>query len=336
MAAPYGEELKWTIIHFRTILFPFKVQCEAMMNSLTGINTFVHVVEIGSFTGAARSLGQTKSSVSKHISKLEDHLGTRLLNRTTRRMSPTEAGTAFYERCRHILSELEDAERAVTDLHATPRGILRINAPMSFSIRYLAPVAADFIKMYPDLHIDLDLNDRLVDVVDEGYDLVVRISHLPDSSLIARKIAPCRRIICASPQYWEKHGKPETPTDLQNHNCLIYKYLASGNEWAFFDADGTSTRVRIEGSFTSNNGDALLSAARQGVGVLATPSFISFDDLKAGYLEPALMNYLDTNASIYAIYPHSRHLSAKVRLFVDYMVEQFGPNPVWDQFGHQP
>jgi DNA-binding transcriptional LysR family regulator len=300
------------------------------MNSLGGIQAFTRVVEIGSFTGAAEALGQTKSAISKQVAKLEDHLGARLLNRTTRRMSPTEVGQAFYERCQRIVADLDDAERSVMELQETPRGLLRINAPMSFAIRYLAPVISDFMKLYPELEVDLDLNDRVVDVVAEGYDLVIRISRMADSTLIARKLAPFRRIICASPEYWSTHEWPQTPDDLCDHNCLMYKYLSSGNEWSFIDPDGTESSVRISGNFSTNNGDALLAAARRGLGILATPSFIAYDDLKAGNLEPALLDYTDADANIYAVYPHNRHLSAKVRLFVDFMVEQFGSEPVWD------
>ncbi|MBT3559230.1 MAG: LysR family transcriptional regulator [Rhodospirillales bacterium] len=301
------------------------------MDSLNGIHTFTRVVEIGSFTGAAASLGQTKSSVSKQVAKLEDRLGARLLNRTTRRMSPTEAGQAFYERCQRIITDIEDAERSVTNLQDTPRGLLRINAPMSFSIRHLAPVISEFMQQYPDLQVDLDLNDRVVDVVEEGYDLVIRIARLPDSTLIARKLAPFHRIVCASPAYWDQHGRPQTPGDLRHHNCLLYKYLSSGNEWSFISPTGEDSIVRISGTFTSNNGDALLAAARQGLGVLATPSFISCDDVLSGVLEPVLEDYSHESTNIYAVYPHNRHLSAKVRLFVDYMVEQFGSNSSWDK-----
>lgn len=301
------------------------------MDSLNGIQAFARVVDVGSFTGAAAALGQTKSSISKQVAKLEDRLGARLLNRTTRRMSPTEIGLAFYERCQRIIAELDDAERSVMDLQETPRGVLRINAPMSFSIRHLAPVISDFMMLYPELQVDLDLNDRVVDVVEEGYDLVIRISRMPDSTLIARKLAPFRRVVCASPEYWDKHGRPQTPNDLRHHNCLMYKYLSSGNEWSFIGPDGQQTSVRISGTFSANNGDALLVAARQGLGVLASPLFIACDDLKAGHLEPALTGYADVDSNIYAVYPHNRYLSAKVRLFVDFMVERFGTNPGWDQ-----
>lgn len=299
------------------------------MDSLHGIHAFASVVENGSFTAAARLLGQTKSAISKQVAGLEERLGARLLNRTTRRMSPTEVGHAFYERCRRIITELEEAERAVTELHTEPRGTLRINGPMSFGIRHLAAATADFMTLHPDLSVDMNLNDRLVDVVEEGYDVAIRITRLPDSSLIARKLAPFRRAICASPAYWDKHGRPEKPEDLRHHRCLHYTYLVSGNEWTFIGPEGRST-VRVASQFRANNGDALLSAARKGLGVLNTPTFIAHDDLQSGRLEPVLPSYSDLDTNIYAIYPHNRHLSAKVRLFVDFLVARYSPEPPWD------
>jgi len=305
------------------------------MNNLHGLHAFVGVVENGSFTAAAQALGQTKSAVSKQVAGLEERLGARLLNRTTRRMSPTEVGQAFYERCRRIMTELEDAERAVTELHAEPRGTLRINAPMSFGTRHLSSAISDFMGLHPELNVTVDLNDRLVDVVEEGYDLAIRITRLPDSSLIARKLAPYRRVICASPAYWNTHGRPEKPEDLRHHQCLLYTYLLSGSDWSFIGPEGQCT-VRVSGRRKANNGDALLSGARRGLGVLNTPSFIAYDDLCAGRLEPVLQDYSDVNASIYAIYPHNRLLSAKVRLFVDFLVEQFSPVPPWDTVERRP
>jgi DNA-binding transcriptional LysR family regulator len=299
------------------------------MDTLSAIQAFTKVVDTGSFTAAAKALGQTKSAISKHVAHLEEHLGARLLNRTTRAVNPTEVGQAYHQRCQRILADLEDAERSVSDLHTAPRGTLRINAPMSFGIRYLADAVADFMKIHDELHVEMDLNDRVIDVVDEGFDMVIRITQMPDSSLIARKIAPFRRIICASPGYWKKHGKPHHPSELSRHNCLLYTYLLSGNEWSFNGPDGIST-VKISGTFKANNGDALVSAARAGLGVLATPTFITHDELMAGTLEPVLMDYADTKTNIYAVYPHNRHLSAKVRLFVDFLIERFGPEPPWD------
>jgi len=298
------------------------------MRSLDEIEAFAAVVEHSSFTRAADELNVGKSAISKQIAKLEDRLGAQLLVRTTRKISTTEVGQAFYERCRGIITELEDAERSVIDLHEEPRGLLRINAPMSFGIMHLGREVADFMSRHQSLSVELDLNDRVVDVIEEGYDLVIRIMRLPDSSLIARKLASFDRVICASPAYWDQHGRPSDPRELADHNCLKYSYLSTRDEWTF-DSGNEHLSVRVSGNFTSNNGEALREAAIAGQGVLNTPLFIVSDALRSGQLEGVLPEYSDTGAAIYAIYPHNRHLSTKVRLFVDFLVERFYDNPPW-------
>jgi len=298
------------------------------MRSIDEILAFTAVVEHGGFTQAAEVLGVTKSAVSKQVARLEDRLHAQLLNRTTRRISTTEVGRAFYDRCSRIVADLDDAERAVQDLQAKPRGLLRINAPMSFGRLYLGDAIAEFMSMYPELAVEMDLSDRLVDVVDEGYDVVIRITRLPDSTLIARKLARFARVFCASPGYWEKHGKPHHPGELIHHNCLMYSYLSTGDEWAFDGAEGHLS-VKVSGSLSANNGEVLLSAAIAGQGVLNTPLFIAADALRDGRLETTLEAYDETGAAIYAVYPHNRHLSAKVRLLVDFLAERFGDDPPW-------
>lgn len=299
------------------------------MDTLHGIHAFAGVVEHGGFTAAAKALGQSKSAISKQVAALEERLGARLLNRTTRRMSPTEVGQAFYERSLRIIAELDEAERAVAELHAEPRGTLRINAPVAFGTRHIAEPIAEFLQRHPDLNVEMELSDRMVDVVDEGFDLAIRITRLPDSSLIARKLAPFSRSLCASPAYWEKHGRPEHPDDLRHHQCLLYTYLLTGDDWTFTGPDG-ECKVRVTGSLKVNNGDALLGAARNGLGVLNTPNFIAYEDIRNGRLEPVLLDYMASDANIYAVYPHNRHLSAKVRLFIDFLVERFSPVAPWD------
>ena len=298
------------------------------MRSLDEIEAFTAVIDHGGFTQAARALGVGKSAISKQVARLEDRLGARLLNRTTRKISTTEVGRAFYKRCSRIVADLDDAERAVLDLQAEPKGLLRVNAPMSFGAMYLAEAVAGFMSDHPDLAIDLDLSDRLVDVVEEGYDLAIRITRLPDSSMIARKLAPFERVICASPAYWEKHGQPSNPEDLADHNCLQYAYLSTGNEWSFPKGDDIRT-VRVDGNLSANNGEALRAAAIAGHGVLNSPLFIVADALRDGRLESVLDDYAYTGAAIYAIYPHNRHLSAKIRLFVDFLAARFGAKPPW-------
>ncbi|MBT7136902.1 MAG: LysR family transcriptional regulator [Rhodospirillaceae bacterium] len=299
------------------------------MDTLNGYTVFTKVVETGGFSAAARDLNISKSAVSKHIAKLEDHLGVRLLNRTTRKLSPTEVGATFYERARRIVQDVEETEQAVSALHVEPRGTLRLNVPMSFGVSHVAPILADFSKRYPDLNIDIVLNDRVVDLLDEGFDAAIRIARLPDSTLIARKLAPMRLILCATPQYWKEHGIPEHPSDLQNHNCLIYSYLLKKNEWSFKGPDGDIS-VKVSGTISANNGDALRGAALKGVGVYLSPTFIVGDDLRSGRLQSVLNHFMETDLAIYAVYPHNRYLSAKVRAFVDFLAEHYGPEPYWD------
>lgn len=297
------------------------------MDHLTGMAVFAKVVETGTFTGAAQAMGLSKGAVSKQIAKLEDRLGARLLNRTTRRSSLTEVGAAFYERCRRIVAEAEEAELAVTRLHAEPRGTLRVNLPMSFGILHMAGALPDFMAAYPEISLDVTLDDRVVNVVDEGFDVVIRITELPDSSLIARRVAPFRIATCAAPAYWDAHGRPKHPDDLRNHACLLYSYLSNLNEWRYRGPDGPFS-VRVDGPMRGNNGELLRAAAVAGLGVVRSPTFIVGCELVSGRLEQVLTEYEDDDRGIYAVYPHNRHLSAKVRAFVDFMARRFA-DPDW-------
>jgi DNA-binding transcriptional LysR family regulator len=299
------------------------------MDTLNGFTVFTKVVETGGFSAAARELNMSKSAVSKHIAKLEEHLGVRLLNRTTRKLSPTEVGTTFYERARRIVQDVEETEQAVSALHSEPRGTLRINAPMSFGYAHVAPALPDFLERYPDIKIDMVLNDRVVDLMDEGFDVAIRIARLPDSTLIARKLAPFCLALCATRQYWETHGIPQSPSDLKDHNCLIYSYLLKQNEWLFHGPDGDIS-IKVSGNISANNGDALRAAALKGAGVFLSPTFIVNEDLRSGRLQSVLEQFTKTDLAIYAVYPHNRYLSAKVRAFVDFLGKYFGPGPYWD------
>jgi len=300
------------------------------MDTLNSFAVFTKVVETGGFSSAARDLNMSKSAVSKHIAKLEEYLGVRLLNRTTRKLSPTEIGTTFYERARRIVNDVEETKRAVSEAHTQPRGTLRLNVPMSFGILHIAPALSDFTARYPDIKIDMVLNDRVVDLLDEGFDVAVRIARLPDSTLIARKLAPVHLAICATPDYWKQHGIPQTSSDLQNHNCLSYSYLMKQDEWPLQGPDGKIS-VKISGNIRANNGDALRAAALQGAGVFLSPTFIVADDLRQARLQAVLEDVTRTELAIYAVYPHNRYLSAKVRAFVDFFAERFGPEPYWDK-----
>ncbi len=299
------------------------------MASLRGLEVFSRVVEAGSFSAAARGLGLSKSAVSKQVAGLEDRLGARFLNRTTRRLSLTEVGAAFHLRAVRILAEVEEAELAVTRLHANPRGILRINAPMSFGHLHVAPAMAEFMARYPDLRVELILNDRIVDLVEEGFDATIRIQRMPDTSLVARKLALIRLVICAVPEYWQAHGRPRVPDDIEGHNCLIYTYQQAPDQWRFRGPDGLLTK-KIGGTFHANNGEALRSAALAGLGVYLGPTFMVGEDLRTGRMEAVLQEYEETDLAVYAVYPQNRHLSAKVRAFVDFMAERYGPEPYWD------
>ena len=305
---------------------------EAGLDDLTGMAVFARVVEYESFTAAARELALSKSAVSKYVSRLENRLGARLLNRTTRRLSLTEVGRVFYDHCRRIVEEAAEAEQAVTRLHAEPRGTLRLNIPHTFGTLHVTPALPQFMARYPDIGVDLDLDDRMVDMVEEGYDLAIRIARLPDSSLIARKLAPLRVAVCASPDYWRRRGRPARPDDLKQHNCLNYKYLLTRDAWPFRGPDGKQP-VRVNGNLRANNGEVLRTAALDGLGVYMAPTFIVGEDLQQGRLEAVLREYMEPDRDIYAVYPETRHLSAKVRVFIDFLVERFGPEPYWDRMG---
>ena len=300
-----------------------------MMDRLQNMQTFIDVVDTGSFTATADKLGLTRAAVSKHVQQLENHLGARLLNRTTRRVALSDIGRAFHDRCIRILADLEEAELAVSALHETPVGTLNVNAPMSFGTIHLAPAVADFMAAYPELHVTMTLNDRVVDVIEEGFDISLRIGKLADSSLIARNIGTSQAWLCATPNYLEQHGTPLKPGDLKSHRCLHYGYLATGAQWHLEGPEGL-TSVPIRPILCANNGEALVSAALHHLGILMTPSFIAGRELQAGRLIRVLPDYSPAPLPISLIYPPTRYLSAKVRLFIDFLSSRFGPTPYWD------
>jgi len=252
-----------------------------------------------------------------------------LLNRTTRRLTPTEAGVAFYERAKLILESVDEAECVVSGFSAEPRGVLKINAPMSFGARYLGALIADYQRAYPQVNIDISLHDRQVDVVDEGYDLVLRIATLEDSSLIARKLAPCHIVLCASPEYIDKFGEPKTPEELKNHPCLLYTYNDSNKTWALQNAAGEIKQIPVSGSLIANNGDLICDAMIKGMGVSALPTFIVGDAIRKGDAKVILPEWRPPSSDISLLYPSNKHLSAKVRTFVDMAVDYFKVNS-WD------
>lgn len=301
------------------------------MDTLLNIRAFAQVVESGSFTLAAERMQISRAMLSKHIRHLEDRLGVRLLNRTTRRLSLTEAGTAYYERCGAILEALDEADLAATQLASTPSGTLKINAPVAFGTRHLYPAISDYLRTYPGIKLDLTLEDQMVDLIKEGVDMALRIGHLSDSSLVARRLAPARVAVCASPAYLEKWGVPRTPDELKRHNCLGYAYSEYPETWRFTGRDGEHA-IQISGNMRANNGEVLRAAALDGLGVVMQPTFIIGDDIKAGLLQAVLPNFAPMEFSIYAVYPSRRHLSTKVRMFVDFLTGRFGPEPYWDEW----
>jgi DNA-binding transcriptional LysR family regulator len=300
------------------------------MNNLNDTAVFCQVVESGSFTTAAERLGLSRSVVSKYISRLEERLGARLLNRTTRRLSLTEAGQTFFTRSQRGLLEIEAAEAEVSSLQAKPRGRLRLNTPMSFGILHIAPAIVDFAGRYPEVSVDMSLEDRQVNLIDEGFDLAIRIAELPDSSLIARRLGPCRHVVCASPDYLAKHGTPRVPEDLRSHHALTYRYQASPSEWRFITPEGRYTSVTVNGSIEMSNSLAIREAVLRGAGITLTPTFIVGEDIKAGRLQSVLNDYRAHELSIYAVYPERRHLSPKVRAFVEFMQKRLSDPPYWE------
>jgi DNA-binding transcriptional LysR family regulator len=293
------------------------------MDRLNAMRVFVAVAEGGHFAQASERLGMSRTMASKLVMDLEAHLGQRLLNRTTRKVSLTELGTAYLERCRDILAAIEEAEREITAQASEPVGRLRVAAPMSFGASHVAPRIAVYTARHPRVSVDLVLNDRLVDLVEEGYDLAIRIGRLADSSLVAKRIGVTRLIVCASAAYLAANGRPKTPADLAQHECLLYSYASAGAIWTFSGVSGEET-VRVGGRVVCNNGDAICAMAIAGLGVVAQPDFIVGRHLRSGALEQILAAYTDRVTGIYAIHPSHRHVPLKLRCFIDQLATAFG------------
>lgn len=302
------------------------------MDLLHAMTVFARVAETESFSEAARAMGLSRSAVSKTVRSLEDRLGVRLLNRTTRQLSLTEEGRSYSAWCARIRGDVEEAARSVSRLQSEPRGTLRVNAPMTFATMHLAPALPDFLARHGDLSVDITLDDRYVDLVDEGYDVSIRIGELEDSSLIARKLTRTRRVVCGAPAYFARHGLPRRIADLAHHNCLSYSYLRAGvGDWRLRDGDGLRA-VKASGNLSANNGDVIRAALLAGQGVGWQPTFIVGDDIRAGRLLWVLGEHGD-DVGIYAVYPHGRHLSAKIRAFVDFLAERLCAAPSWEDIG---
>ena len=293
------------------------------MDRFHAIAAFVRVVEAGSFARAAERLGVSVSSVSRQVAMLEAHLDARLLNRTTRRLSLTETGRQFHERCVQLLSDLEEAEQSAGAGTVTPRGTLRLTCGVTFGIRHVAPAIAAFMARYPDTRCDVELSDRIVDIVDEGFDIAVRIGGVGTQNLVARRVGATKLVCCAAPSYLARHGEPRTPEDLAAHACLTYEYAPQSGLWPFRDQQGRERSVRVDGPAHANNGRFLEALALEGVGIAYEPDFIVGPDVRAGRLVPILRAFAPPPTAIHVVYPSRRHLSAKVRAFTDFLVQRF-------------
>lgn len=297
------------------------------MDRLTSLTVFVRVADSGGFSAAARRLAMSTTMVSSHVQALENRLGARLLNRTTRKVSLTEVGKAYYERCTRILAELEEADQAAAALQTTPRGTLRLHTSTHI-VRFVGPVVAEFMALYPEARIELTLGERMVDLVEEGIDLAIRTMLPPDSSLIARRLARWRHVLCCAPAYLEKHGPPRQLADLAAHNCLRYAFYPH-DEWRFTGPDGEAASVRVAGTLLTDSAETLRIAAASGLGVFLAPGFVIAEDLEAGRLVPLLHSYRPVEFAINAIYPHRHHLSTKVRRFIDLLAQRIVDHRRW-------
>src|ERR1700733_630725 len=289
------------------------------MDRLTSLTGFVRGVASGGFSAAGRHLNMSTTMVSNHVQSLEDRLGARLLNRTTRKVSLTEVGKAYYDRCTQILADLEQADDIAGALQSTPRGTLRIYTA-THMVPFVAPTVIEFLASYPDVTIDLTMGEREIDMIDEGFDLAIRLTPPPDSSLIVRSLATWRHVLCCSPAYLEKHRPPRQLSELTNHNCVRHVLYPFGENWHFLDPKGAPASVRISGNLISNSGETLRLAALQGIGISLTAGFLIGDDLETGRLIRLLPEYRPVEMSLNAVYPHRHHLSAKVRGFIDLLV----------------
>jgi DNA-binding transcriptional LysR family regulator len=298
------------------------------MDRLGAMEMFVRIVETGNFSAVARQLGTTQPTISKQLTALEKQLRTRLLNRSTRSLSLTEAGATFYERCRRIIDEVREAEGALGQLQSALTGTLHVNGSIALGQIFLAPLLLRFQSQYPELAIELSLSDRYIDLVEEGVDVAVRIGRLADSNLVARRLGSTRRVLVATPAYLAARGTPQRPEDLAHHSCLLYAYLSSGNEWTFRGPDG-EIRVRVQGNFKANNGEAIRQALLAHVGIAMSPDWLIHDKLESGEVVALLPEFAPPPLDINAVYPSGRHVSTKVRTFVAFLQNEFKAIPAF-------
>ena len=301
------------------------------MDRIESMGIFAKVVAKQSFSGAARELRLSQAAVSKHVRALEDWLGVQLLNRTTRRLNVTEIGSLVHERCERILDEIDEVQQSTSALQTAPRGVLRLAAPVSFGTTQLGPALADYLSRYPEVVVDATLDDRFVDLVEQGFDLALRVGTLNDSSLITRRLAPVRFVLCASRSYVKQNGAPRQPDDLSDHRCLFYSLRRTPGEWRFVGPEG-EVAWRISGRFRSNNGNMLYEALLAGAGIGLAPTFVAGRDLAEGRLVSLMPDYRPVESALSAIYLPGKNLSAKVRSVIDFLADRFGPEPPWDEW----
>lgn len=301
------------------------------MDKFEDFQAFNAVVETGSFTAAAERLNANKSAVSRRVSALERRLGAQLLRRTTRTLNLTETGQSFYERTARLLADLDEAESAVAQEHGELRGRLRVSLPLSFGLMHMSKPLTEFARQHPRVAFDLDLSDRHVDLFQDDIDVAVRIGRLSDSTLIARRLFDSKVIVAASPDYLRQRGTPDSPAALADHDCLSYSNLRDHDQWLWLDDHGVEQRTKINVVMTANNGQMLNQAATDGLGIVMQPTFISHSQIRDGVLVPILTNVTWPDATAYAVYPPTRHLSYRVRAFIDFLVDYFAGTPYWDR-----
>jgi len=302
------------------------------MDKLTSMLVFTKVAKAGSFAAAAKELGLSRAMATKHVMQLENGLGIRLLNRTTRHLNLTEVGAVYLERCRQILDDMEEMELAVTRLQTEPRGLLKVSATPFFGSYHLIPAISAYMEVYPDVHVDLTLQTSYVDLIEEGFDLAIQLDDLQDSSLIARSLGTSQRVVCGSPAYFKKFGTPKSPEELRNHNCLVNLSLAPRDQWQFNIPGGETMTIKVQGTLQANVADALRIAALSGLGLVILPTYMVGQDIRKCRLQAILTEYVPAPLEIHAVYPHRKHLSAKVRTFVDFLHDRFHPKPYWEEW----
>ncbi|HET6473466.1 MAG TPA: LysR family transcriptional regulator [Pseudomonadales bacterium] len=298
------------------------------MDRMTSLTVFTRVVDSGGFSAAARKLDMSTTMVSNHVQALEERLGVRLLNRTTRHVSVTEIGRTYYDRCVQILAQIEEADRLASEMQATPRGKLRLYSNASM-VGFITPVVGDFVTAYPHVSVDLAVGERMVDLIEEGYDLAIRTTPPPDSSLIVRRLTPWRHVLCCAPSYLERHAPPHVADDLKQHNCLRYAHYPWGDQWHFTGPHGESIVVPIAGNLVTNNPEALKGWALDGHGILLGPSFLIAEELRHGRLVRLLEDLTPIELAINALYPHRHHLATTVRRFIDLLAERLAAHRNW-------